>query len=235
MKNRTKVLAASAAVILVAAIGYRFYDSSNSNNIVASKTHKETTRNTETTNPVKPVDRVPEKGYVSKSIDFLARQIVENSPNQDEAYTFLVEAKSYRIQELRARRAKERAEEAKAQYDAELWSRKRGQIDVELAREAEKGAVDTQVGSQQLYQGNATFGQQVNQLSDVKKEITLAEFSLRAIIKEGSDYVARLAYGDSFVPAKEGYTLFGKVEIKSVSSNKVVLAKGSDEVTLYAY
>jgi hypothetical protein len=94
--------------------------------------------------------------------------------------------------------------------------------------------VDTQAG-QNLYQGNASPNQSSTQLVDVKKDITLGDFTLRAIIKEGPDYVARLAYGSRFVPAKEGYTLFGKVDVKSVSSNEVVLMKGSDEVTLYAY
>jgi len=234
MNKRTKVLAIGAAVILSTAIGYRVYDSNAGNAVATSKYSPEANRATESKPQVKSVARVPDKGHISQSIDSLARQIVANSPNQEEAFTFLVEAKSYRIQELRARRAKERAEEAKAQYDADLWSRKRGQIDVELAREAEKGSVDTQAG-QNLYQGNAPISQQVSQLSDIKKEITLADFALRAIIKEGPDYVARLAYGDRNVPAKEGYTLFGKVDVKSVSSNEVVLMKGSDEVTLYAY
>lgn len=235
MNKRTKVLAIGAAVILSTAIGYRIYDSNAGSTVVASKKSSETTRANESQPQVKSVARVPDKGHISQSIDSLARQIVANSPNQEEAFTFLVEARSYRIQELRARRAKERAEEAKAQYDADLWSRKRGQIDVELAREAEKGSVDTQAGSQNFYQGNAPVSQQVSKLSDIKKEITLADFALRAIIKEGPDYVARLAYGNRNVPAKEGYTLFGKVDVKSVSSNEVVLMKGTDEVTLYAY
>lgn len=234
MNKRTKVLAIGAAVILSTAIGYRVYDSNARSAAATLKSSPEATKSTESKSKMKSVVRTPGKGHVSQSIDSLARQIVANSPNQEEAFTFLVEAKSYRIQELRARRAKERAEEAKAQYDADLWSRKRGQIDVELAREAEKGSVDTQAG-QNLYQGNAPVSQQVSQYNDIKKEITLADFSLRAIIKEGADYVARLAYRDRNVPAKEGYTLFGKVDVKSVSSNEVVLVKGSDEVTLYAY
>ena len=234
MNKRTKVLAIGATVILSTAIGYRVYDSHARSAVFASQNSPETIAN-EPKTQVKSVARVPDKGRISQSIDSLARQVVANSPNQEEAFTFLVEAKSYRIQELRARRAKERAEEAKAQYDADLWSRKRGQIDVELAREAEKGSVDTQAGSQNFYQGNAAVSQQVSQYSDIQKEITLADFALRAIIKEGPDYVARLAYGNRNVPAKEGYNLFGKVDVKSVSSNEVVLVKGSDEVTLYAY
>jgi flagellum-specific peptidoglycan hydrolase FlgJ len=234
MNKRTKVLAISATVILSTAIGYRVYDSSAGSAVVASQNSPETITN-EPNPQVKSVARAPDKVRISQSIDSLARQVVANSPNQEEAFTFLVEAKSYRIQELRARRAKERAEEAKAQYDADLWSRKRGQIDVELAREAEKGSVDTQAGSQSFYQGNAPISQKVSQYNDIKKEIILADFALRAIIKEGPDYVARLAYGDRNVPAKEGYTLFGKVDVKIVSSNEVVLVKGSDEVTLYAY
>lgn len=235
MNKRTRVMAIGAAVILTTAIGYRVYDSSDRSVSVATNSSAVSPSVNEPKQQTKTVSRVPDKGHIAQSIDSLARQIVANSPNQEEAFTFLVEAKSYRIQELRARRAKERAEEAKAQYDAELWSRKRGQIDVELAREAEKGSVDTQAGSQNLYQGNVSGSQQINQLTDAKKEIALGDFALRAIIKEGPDYVARLAYGNRFVPAKEGYTLFGKVDVKSVSSNEVVLAKGSDEVTLYAY
>lgn len=234
MNKRTKVLAIAATVILSTAIGYRVYDNNAGSVVVASQNNPETITN-EPKPQVKSVARAPDKVRISQSIDSLARQVVANSPNQEEAFTFLVEAKSYRIQELRARRAKERAEEAKAQYDADLWSRKRGQIDVELAREAEKGSVDTQAGSQNFYQGNAPVSQQVSQYSDIKKEIILADFALRAIIKEGPDYVARLAYADRNVPAKEGYTLFGKVDVKSVSSNEVVLVKGSDKVTLYAY
>ena len=235
MNKRTTVMAIGAAVILTTAMGYRVYDSSERSVSVA-------TDNTVTPTVVdvpkqqrKTISRVPDKGHIAQSIDSLAHQIVANSPNQQEAFTFLVEVKSYRIQQLRTRRAKERAEEAKAQYDAELWSRKRGQIDGELAREAEKGAVDTQAGSQNLYQGNAAGSQPISQLTDAKKDIALGDFALRAIIKEDHDYVARLAYGNRFVPAKEGYTLFGKVDVKRVASNEVVLTKGSDEVTLYAY
>lgn len=234
MNKRTKILMVGAAVVLSTAIAFRVYDSSAGSPVVASNPSANNAAVNEPAPQARTVSRVPDKGHIAESIDSLARQIVANSPNQEEAFTFLVEAKSYRIQELRARRAKERAEEAKAQYDADLWSRKRGQIDVELAREAEKGSVDTQAG-QNLYQGNASSNQSSTQLVDVKKDITLGDFTLRAIIKEGPDYVARLAYGSRFVPAKEGYTLFGKVDVKSVSSNEVVLMKGSDEVTLYAY
>lgn len=236
MSKRTKVLAVSGIVILASAIGYRVYDGATVNTISVSKGSLEKKIIEESTSQVNSMERIPDKGYISQSINSLAWDIVANSPNQEEAFTFMVEAKSYRIQELRARRAKERAEEAKALYDADLWSRKRGKIDDDLAREAEKGSVDTQAGSQNLFQDNVLKNKKINKFStSKKKEITLADFNLRAIIKEGSHYVARLDYRSRPVPAKAGYTLFGKVDVKQVSSNSVVLMKGSEEVTLYAY
>ena len=238
MNKRTVILAASAACILLIAIGYRVYDGNKSTAAVNTDVQSVQLLGAQSTS-IQPAIRIPEKGRIAQSIDALAHQIVSSSPNQEEAYSFLIEAKSYRIQELKARRAKERAEEAKANYDAELWRRKIGQIDAELAKQNEKSAVDTQAGSQNFqgnFQPNFTTGQRVvNEADDSKKVIQLSDFSLRAIVRDGEGFVARLAYGNRNMPAKQGYTLLGKVNVKRVTANQVVLDKDGDELTLYAY
>ena len=136
MEKRTLILAGVSFSILASALAYRFIGSQNTE-VIANVSDIPTGKIPITENVI----RTPERGHISDSIDALARKIVESAPNQEEAYTFLVEAKSYRIQELRNRRAQERAAEEKARYDAELWNRKRGQIDVELAKEAENSSI----------------------------------------------------------------------------------------------
>ena len=236
MNKRTKILAIGSAVLLCSSIGYRVYDSqaaSNTANVNKAKptlTAKVNSGASENT-----VVRIPPKGRISESIDSLARQIIANAPNQEEAYTFLVEAKSYRIQDLRARRAKGKAEESKANYDSELWQKKIGQIDNELAKDLEKDSIDTQAGSHDPYKGASSFSQKVDYKAPTKKEVSLDSFSLRAIIKEGADYVARLSFGERSLPAKVGYKLLGKVDVVSITSNEVVLSMGDNQVTLYTY
>ena len=237
MNKRTKILAISAVVILSSAVGYRVYDSNAKKTVVANTpvVKNGNSQNTPIKNK-KNIIKKPERGYISQSVESLARQIVENAPNQDEAFSFLVEAKSYRIQELRKRRAKERAEEEKARYDAELWNRKRGQIDLELAKELEVESIDTQAGQRRGSFNNQPTHFQTNTQDAVKaKKLSLNDFVLRAIIKENGNYIARLAYNNKYMPAKTGYKLFGEVNVDSVSSNQVVLTKGDKKVTLYAY
>ncbi|MCS6271901.1 hypothetical protein G3489_19690 [Shewanella baltica] len=233
MEKRTLILAGVSFSILASALAYRFIGSQNTE-VIANVSDIPTGKIPITENVI----RTPERGHISDSIDALARKIVESAPNQEEAYTFLVEAKSYRIQELRNRRAQERAAEEKARYDAELWNRKRGQIDVELAKEAENSSINTQAGRQSAY-----INEDVNQSSfqrvdaDFKdvRDAALSDFMLRAIIKDGDTYMARLSYKERAMPAKAGYTLLGKIKVLSVNASQVVLKKNDDTVTLYAY
>lgn len=236
MNKRTKILAVGSAVVLCSAIGDRMYSSGASAKFSSADSNTSTILSTVNSNREnKPVISTPDKGHISQSIDSLARQIIANAPNQEEAYTFLVEAKSYRIQALRARRAKGKAEESKANYDSALWQKKIGQLEADLAKNLEKEPIETQAGRHHAYQGNPSFNQSVESKTDAKKKITLDNFALRAIIKEGANYVARLSYGERTFPAKKGYKLIGKVDVKKVTSNEVVLAMGDNQVTLYTY
>lgn len=239
MNKRTKILAIGSAIILCSSIGYRIYNSqsaSSNNSVVMAP------QNINVGNKPRPNERAsitpPPKGHIAQSIDNLARQIILDSPNQEEAYTFLVEAKSYRIQELRSRRAKGRAEESKASYDSEFWQKKITQIDDELAKDIEKDSIDTQAGSGNAlqnmnYRSNNPMEQRPLPSADTNKKINLDRFVLRAIIKEGTSYVARLSYGERRFPAKKGYKLLGKVEVESVTSDEVALSMGENQVTLY--
>ncbi|PKG68618.1 hypothetical protein [Pseudoalteromonas sp. GutCa3] len=233
MNKKTLTYLIGGSLILSAAVIYRISDDNSS-----STSRLKIEKNNE---KVKQVDSrkfaPPVRGEVADTIDALARQIIAQSPNQEESVVFLAEAKSYRIEEMRSRRAKERADSAKANYDADFWQRKRGRIDADLAKEQESESIDTQAGTQNRYQGNGnTYSRQKSDLPIVRSEGVLLElFTLRAILKEGNTYVARLSYGDKRVPAKEGYTLFGKVKVDSVSRSEIVLSKGDESVTLYAY
>lgn len=239
MNKRMIVMIVGGAIILLAAVGHRLYMSKSSSSAPIATLQGTNNGEPDRKGKTEATVRTPKRGYISTSIDNMARQIIENAPNQEEAFSFLVEAKSYRIQELRARRAKEKAAEEKARYDAELWHTKRGQIDIELAKEAEKDSVDTQAGPTNGYVGNArgVSNQRVSTVKDNKtyKNVSLNEFTLRAIMKDGNGYVARIAYSGRNMPAKTGYKLLGNVMVDSVTANQVVLKKGDDSVALYAY
>ncbi len=131
-RKQTGVMAIGAVVLLLAAIGYRMADEAQQEAglvkaaVDAGKAEHIDGRSDDAN---KIAIRAPDKGYIATSIDNLARDIVSHAPNQAEAFGFLVEAKSLRIQNLRARRAKEQAVEARALYDVDLWSKKRGQIE----------------------------------------------------------------------------------------------------------
>lgn len=241
MNKRTKVLAIGSAILLCSAIGYRYYNSQVSLNadLTPSINRNEVDRN-HPSQADNTIVREPIRGRIAQSIDSLARQIVLDAPNQEETYTFLVEAKSYRIQDLRARRAKGKAEESKASYDSEYWRKKISQIDSELAKDIEKDSIDTQAGisnaiQNSTYQSNRDFEHKPQLSVESKNKISLDNFVLRAILKDGSSYVARLSYGERRLPAKKGYKLLGKVTVKSVTSDEVILALGDNEVTLYTY
>ncbi len=234
MNKRTLILAAGSLGILMSAMGYRMMSNLPSTQTVKSASVAPV-KNPASTAAVKQQIKVPARGVVATSVDALASQIVANSPNQEEAYSFLVEAKSYRIQELRARRAKEKAAEEKARYDADMWARKRDQIDDELAKASEKDSVDTQSASRMNRNRIRRDDRRQTAVKEKSSVIELSQFALRAIIKEGSDYIARLNYDNKSIPAKQGYKLFGKVDVKSVSAQEVVLAKDEEQVTLYAY
>ncbi|NQY36332.1 MAG: hypothetical protein HRT37_15425 [Alteromonadaceae bacterium] len=248
MNKRTLIMGIAASVFLFSSIGYRVYDGySKEIAAVNPSIDKSMSSNVSNTNNIKNklnIIQPPDRGYISQSIESLARQIVENAPNQDEAYAFLIEAKSYRIQELRKRRAKERAEEEKSLYDAELWKRKRKQINAELTKNLEVDSIDTQAGQRRgnfnhlpsnhsnNYKNNNNSSSQNNYSLE---NLSLNDFVLRAIIKDKGQYIARLGYKDKHIPAKEGYKLFGEIKVESVTSNQVVLSKDKKQIILYAY
>ncbi len=244
ISKQTGVMAITAVLLLSVTIGYRMLDGAKHKTGMAETSLATTTENKVLSKELsdKAVVRTPDKGYIASSIDDLARQIVSSAPNQEEAFGFLIEAKSLRIQNLRARRTKERAVEEKARYDAELWHKKRSQIDQEIAQALEKDAIDTQAGSQAFYSTNGRAGhgeanqaQALSSMLNTPSPFNLNDFLLRAIIKEEHGYVARLSYQNKFVPAQTGYLLFGQLKVVSITAAQVVLSKDDEKVTLYAF
>lgn len=241
--SRTVVMVIASSLILSLAFGYRFISDSESRNVTVS--NLEVTKNfsvdNKPRNSSEATSSAPLRGNLDQSISTLANQIVENSANQHEAYAFLVEAKSYRIQEMKTRRAKEKADEAKAVYDAAFWDKKMGKIDSELSKDTSNAAVDTQAGApKQRYDvqtGYRGYEQDITGQADLpkKQKIELGNFVLRAIIREGNSYVARISYGDRTVPAKTGYTILGKVKVQEVSAERVVLKMNDETLPLYSY
>lgn len=189
--------------------------------------------------------RVPSKGVVPKSIENLANQIVANSPNEMEAYSFLVSAKSYRIQELQTRRAKDRAAEQKALYEAELYKSKLKFIpeELELEQTTRKAQLEQNKNTQTSDLSNEYKGNSIRTVNNGRTTtgstenapLKLSDFRLRAILQDGDEYVASLANGERSLPARKGYTLLGKVKVLNVLPDRVELGLGKERYTLYSY
>lgn len=236
INKRTKILGSVSGAILILAIGFRVFDGQSTMSAEGSNAavlnNNSSIGNNKDNNKIM---RIPPAGHISQSIDELARQIVANAPNQQEAFSFLVEAQSLRIQTLQARRAKERADESKSNYDAELWDRKIVSIDEDIAKDLEKGSVETQPGKNRIQQQYGRNAGAKNNEFKAPKSVQLSDFTLRAIIKDDGKYVARISYRSKVLPAKEGYKLLGKVNVNSITSSQVELSKGNETLMLYAH
>lgn len=244
-KTRLPVVIGGVAII-AASIGYTIYDSHSSQVVIdqpaASVEQKLSSTGQMSGDHQSTIARVPELGNVPESIDVLANEIVANSPNPLEAYSFLVEAKSYRIQELKKRRAKEKAEEEKAKYDAALFKHKienlgrELELEMDIKRAQLASNSDADVNTTPQYKGNVIpTGNGFAAPKKEKPSLSLKDFRLRAIIQDGNEYKASLAAGQHKLPAKAGYTLLGEFKVVSVLEDSVTLSKGSDRYTLYSY
>jgi hypothetical protein len=229
VNERTKRLTIISTLLLSIAIGYRVYDASVSDEILDVKVNQMQPIHA-LQNKEKRAVKLPERGYITESIDSLARQIIEDAPNKDEAFGFLVESEAFRIQELRKKRIQERAKEEKARYDAEYWNKKRKHIDRDLTKGEKTPKISNDQNENNFERINGGF------IRPLKKNNSgLNGFVLRAIIKEGTHYIARLSYKNQYIPAKEGYTLQENVTVVSIRSDQVILKKGTKTITLYTY
>lgn len=240
MESKTRKQLIVAAVIIVVAVSWRIYSDSNKKVTVAKKanpvTEQKSSMSKRSERPVKDLHE-PEYGNVPKSIEILARDIVEGAPNKVEAFAFLVEARSYRIQEMRKLRNKAAAESAKAAYDTELWTKKQSGIEAELNKDEEEKSISTQRGGTVGHPNRSRYvesgiEQNVGVKSNPKK--SLNDFVLRALILQGDEYVARLSYQQQRMSAKKGYKLLGDIDVTDVAADSITLTLDDKTLTLYA-
>lgn len=187
----------------------------------------------------KPEFKIPVRTNIDKSIDILASQIVAGSPNQHEGFSALTESKSLRVQRIKTRRAEEREKEAQANYNANLLAYKSNYIPEIVAKELSNSdkeeATNRSVKSESGTYRNHRAIEKDDELN-AKSEIELSDFKLRAIIQDSSDkLMARLSFKGRRLSAKAGDNLMSTIKVNSVANDKVVLTKGAESLSLYAY
>lgn len=244
MNNKRPLIMLSCTVILLTT-AYFYVNKSSPENATEYSYDANSNEGSKTTNQQPtPTVKVPPRASVSASIDALAEQIVALSANQDEAYNFLVEAKSYRIQDIRTLRTESRAIEEKARYDSEFWEKKRANIDAELAKELDdvkSPSVETQNfrNNSQNLRNNTQINGMNNSLdkSDLKnnKDVVIHDFYLRAIIEAESGFIAKISYKGRNLSAKKGELLMGKVKVSEIDKDFVKLLYKDESLNLYTY
>lgn len=235
MKKNPKIIILGVGVVFVVAMGlYRFGpkpaptvlpEVAGSSSSVAMPAAPENTF------------KVPEKSKVSESIQAVAERVVALAPNQEEAYSQLVVAKSLRIQDLKSKQAEKAAATMKAEYDAAYWTQKRARIGAALDNELKTPdkEADVQRGTAQVMTPTYPMSSQVNEPAEkTNKKPELDDFGVRAIIQDETGYIARLSYkGKPISGGKAGQKLYGSVHVTSVTANAVVLTQGEAVQTLY--
>lgn len=175
----------------------------------------------------------PEKAKINQSVDQLAGQLVELSPNKAEALVTAAEAKSLRVQTLRTKRTEQMAAEAKAAYDYAFYKAKTENAGKEASLAVEKKDVET-AKNPQPYQQH--FMVEKDQPKVDKPKSSASDVRLKGILSTADldgNWKALLTHKGSTQAYREGQRVDDEIFVKEIDRHKVVLSQGDKSYTLY--